>query len=138
MTMTRPSSAPHRSVLLALLLGLGTAIACVDEAVLEDEVCQSDDDCFRQQECLLTAYQASLASPAGWCRPDGDGCATGAQPGCACEAAGLEMCCVNSDGETLVPHETADGQCICVIDGDANFPAATGTTPNFDGNCYTP
>jgi hypothetical protein len=138
--MSRLSSTPHRSVLLAamLVLGLGSAIACVDEEVLENEDCQSDADCFKKQQCLLTPYQASLAAPIGWCRADGDSCAEGLQPGCACEPSGLQMCCSNAGGETLVPHQTSDGLCLCVIEGDPNFPAATGTMPTFDGRCYTP
>lgn len=132
--MIHPSPTSHRTVLLALLLGLGSAAACIDDEVLENEECFSDDDCFKSQECNKTGYQLSLENPVGWCRAEGGSCATGSQPGCGCESVGLERCCTSSLEQTLVPHELQDGSCICVLDGDSQFLAADGT----EAGCYTP
>ena len=74
-----------RSILLALGLGFSLATACFDESVLENEACLSNADCGSSQECVRTDYQAMNTTEAfGWCRPKGEGCAVGIQPGCEC------------------------------------------------------
>lgn len=131
-------STATRSVLLALLLGLGSAVACVDEAVLENEDCVTDKDCFNSQECISTAYQDERFSGEGWCRSDGE-CLDGEQPGCGCIDEGVQQCCTgrvdsaNNTTQLLVPHENLTLGCICVLPDDDDFPVS----PNVDdtGRC---
>jgi len=116
------SSAASRSVLAALLLGFGSATACIDESLIENEKCLSDADCFSSQECIKTAYQDFLEEDVGWCRPEGEGCAIGIQPGCNCEIDGNDGCCSSSGGEGLLaPHiDSSSGICSCVASDEAN------------------
>ncbi|MCX4242263.1 hypothetical protein [Paraliomyxa miuraensis] len=110
-----------RSVAIALLLGLGTAVACVDEAVLENEDCAEADDCFNSQECFRTGYQAEASNetPYGWCRPKGEGCAVGTQPGCECLREGaLYSCSSRSYEDVLVCPSAQDASCVCLYPTD--------------------
>lgn len=119
-----------RSVLLALVLGIGSAVACTDESVLENEDCLSDDDCFNSQDCVKTAYQAERLDSVGWCRPKGGECVDGDQPGCSCTVLAGTACCTgtvtNAGGATqsLVPHINQTAGCICVLPDDTDYPAA--------------
>ena len=123
------STAATRSVLLALLVGFGSAAACVDESMLENEECLSDDDCFNSQTCVITAYQAQRFDGVGQCRSDGE-CVAGEQPGCGCINDGVNECCtgsvVSATNETLamVPHDNQTLGCICVRPDDDEFPIA--------------
>lgn len=128
--MTHDRIAP-RSVLPALLLGLCGAVACFDESVLENEDCAEAADCASNQECIGTPYQLQLPEPVGWCRPDGDGCSEGNQPGCSCEADGVNLCCRGTEVGTLAPFVGSDGVCICVFSNDADFP----TMPELASGC---
>ena len=104
-----------RSILLALGLGAMLAAACFNESVLENEDCASNSDCWKTQECVRTQYQAdNNADGFGWCRPEGDGCAAGEQPGCECLLeAGVRTCTPLSSGENLCPS-SAEEDCLCV------------------------
>ncbi|MEX1367329.1 MAG: hypothetical protein AB1Z98_29650 [Nannocystaceae bacterium] len=119
-----------RSVLLALLLGIGSAMACTDESTLENEDCLSDDDCFSSQTCVRTTYQVEELGGTGWCRPKGDGCVDGDQPGCSCTVLAGSACCtgtvMNAAGATqsLVPHDNPSAGCICVLPDDDRYPIA--------------
>lgn len=134
--MTHAHSAT-RSVLLALLVGFGSAVACVDEEVLENEDCLTDDDCFNSQECVITTYQATRLGGFGWCRPKGDGCVTGDQPGCSCTNLAGSQCCTGLANDAsgtptaLGPHDNASAGCICVLPGDSMFPIE----PDAEGDC---
>jgi len=128
--MTHGSIA-SRSVLLALLAGLCGAVACFDEAVLENEDCLEAADCAKNQECVGTPYQLQLLEPVGWCRPDGEGCAEGSQPGCDCEVDGVNLCCRGTEVGSLAPFVGSDGKCICVFADDMDYP----TAPESAGGC---
>ena len=124
------STVATRSVLLALLLGFGSATACIDETVLENDECLSPDDCFNNQECVITLYQSQELLGFGWCRPEGDGCVAGDQPGCYCAEQAGSRCCtgtaINAAEQTvsLVPFVDGSGICTCVLDGDPNYPSS--------------
>lgn len=127
--MTTTSSS--RSILLALGLGLVLATACFDESVLENQDCASNADCAKSQECVRTAYQLNdTASKFGWCRPEGEGCAVGEQPGCECAANATEFTCDPlDDGTPLCPSAQETATCVCKLvqdvggmDGDLSCP----------------
>lgn len=123
-----------RSILLALGLGFTLAAACIDESVLENEDCASNKDCFNGQECVRTDYQLNVtASKVGWCRPEGDACAAGQQPGCECGVDATRFLCESlQDGTPLCPS-TQDASCLCVfpedvegaVDGATSCPSGT-------------
>ncbi len=114
-----------RSLVLALVAAASLSAACFDDAVLENEDCASNADCAPSQECVITGYQQSLPEPYGWCRPEGNGCADGLQPGCACEIMALSECCSSQvvPSQPLSPVDTAQG-CICVFSDDMDYPTA--------------
>ena len=119
------STVATRSVLLALVLGFGSATACIDEAVLENDECLSDKDCFNNQECVITPYQAASLGGVGWCRPKDEGCVDGEQPGCACTNLAGMQCCTGTANDasgtlrSLGPNN--DAGCICVLPDDSSF-----------------
>jgi len=108
-----------RSILLALGLGFSLATACFDEAVLENEDCAANSDCWKTQECVRTAYQQeNNADGFGWCRPEGEGCAAGEQPGCECLLeAGVRTCTSLESGVSLCPSAN-DESCTCMYPPD--------------------
>ena len=76
----------QRLVILFGALGIGMAVgACFDEELTLGLECESNADCGPRQECVQTEHQQSLRL-AGVCRPEGDGCEEGVQPGCKCDA----------------------------------------------------
>ena len=98
--------------LLGLLAGL--ALACLGEDSTLDQDCTSNEHCVFGQECVVTAYQASPDdNPAGtgWCRPKGDGCKRGEQPGCECEIEGQIGIC---PGLEVEPSDSENPtSCVC-------------------------
>lgn len=121
-----------RSILLALGLGFSLATACFDESVLENEACLSNADCGSSQECVRTDYQAMNTTEAyGWCRPKGEGCAVGTQPGCECLVDGGLQTCTKHESETNAVCPLVDGNsCMCV------FPSSL--DPMVTDNTYCP
>ena len=116
-----------RSILLALGLGLTLAVACFDDSVLENEDCTSKADCWKTQECVQTDYQASpsFESNVGWCRPDGEGCDVGVQPGCDCLREGTVFSCASDDYEVVLCPTSQDEDCLCKLPTDLDPPAMT-------------
>jgi hypothetical protein len=118
-----------RSILLALALGFSLATACFDESVLENEDCASNADCAKSQNCVQTAYQAmaSNESSYGWCRPKGEGCVVGSQPGCECLREGSLYSCEVGYELVLCPS-TQDDECRCVYPTDLDPPQMNNNT----------
>lgn len=113
-----------RSIVLALGLGFGLATACFDESVLENEDCASKADCAKNQDCVQTDYQAMLSneSSVGWCRPEGEGCAVGVQPGCDCLREGTLYSCQSDDFEVVLCPTSQDDTCQCKLPTDLDPP----------------
>jgi hypothetical protein len=113
-----------RSILLALGLGFVLATACFDDSVLENEDCASNADCAKSQECVQTEYQAMASNEAsyGWCRPDGDGCAVGLQPGCECLREGSLYSCSSEDFSIVLCPTSQDDTCVCKLPTDLEPP----------------
>lgn len=122
-----------RSTLLALGLGF-TLATCFDESVLENEECASNADCASSQECVRTEYQATASSEAyGWCRPKGEGCAVGSQPGCECLIdGGLRTCTKHTSETNAVCPSSGDDDCLCV------FPSSLDIDPPPTDNSFCP
>lgn len=103
---------------LGLVGGFGLACALGEDSTLDQE-CRNSEHCVFGQECVVTGYQASLAEGTGWCRPKGDGCKTGEQPGCECEIEGDQGVCL-ATGLTAVTREDPDVpstdamDCVCI------------------------
>lgn len=118
-----------RSILLALGLGFSLATACFDESVLENEDCASNDDCASSQECVQTGYQATATTEAyGWCRPKGERCDTGTQPGCECLHEGSLFSCTKHDtAVNNVCPSSQDEDCLCVFPTDLDPPLESNT-----------
>jgi hypothetical protein len=119
-----------RSILLALGLGFALASACFDDSVLENADCIDDDDCAKSQYCHITDYQrTSTASKYGWCRPKGEDCAVGEQPGCWCAANTVSFTCESHDGVQLCPTSQLN-DCTCVLPEHAGgMPGETSCPP---------
>ena len=117
-----------RSILLALGLGFILATACFDESVIENEDCASNADCANNQECVRTDYQAGTPSQFGWCRPEGDGCAAGQQPGCECAVSATTYTCESVDNVALCPT-MQDATCTCVFPKDVGGMETDTTCP---------
>jgi hypothetical protein len=117
-----------RSVLLALGLGFALSVACFDESVLVNEDCGSNADCAKNQECVQTEYQAMASNETnyGWCRPEGEGCALGIQPGCECLREGSLYSCT-IDYEMVLCPSSQEEDCRCLFPTDLEPPA-----PNND------
>ncbi|MCH9680872.1 MAG: hypothetical protein K0V04_05515 [Deltaproteobacteria bacterium] len=124
---------PTRFVLPAVLLGSVLAAACFDDSALENQDCASGADCSNGQDCVVTDYQASRGMGFGWCRPKGDGCAAGIQPGCGCTLDGLSQCC-SSEEVDILPFVDG-GSCICVFDDDTQMMGAENTEGS---GCFNP
>jgi hypothetical protein len=116
MNATMNTTFGSRSILLALGLGFSLATACFDEEVLENEDCSSNSDCWKTQECVQTAYQAEASNinSFGWCRPEGEGCAVGEQPGCECLLEGGVRSCTSPDYTVALCPSADDDSCTCV------------------------
>lgn len=125
MNATMNTTFGSRSILLALGLGFSLATACFDEAVLENEDCASNSDCWKTQECVQTAYQAEASNEAsvGWCRPQGEGCAVGEQPGCECLREGSLFSCTSDDYTIVLCPTSQDDSCLCKLPTDLDPPA---------------
>ena len=95
-----------RSLRLALVIAAAFGLACVDGDEIINGLCDSGDDCWRDQTCVKTPAQQSGL---GWCRPD-SGCAIGEQPGCRCktESGGVTGTC---DGLAVVMDGDSCGCC---------------------------
>ena len=70
-------------------------------------------------------YQSTLSneSSVGWCRPEGEGCAVGVQPGCECLREGSLYSCDLYSSPVLCPT-AQDDTCTCVLPTDLDPPAA--------------
>jgi hypothetical protein len=129
MISTMTTTFTSRSILLALGLGFVLATACFDESVLENEECGSNADCAKNQACVQTGYQATATTMAyGWCRPKGELCDVGSQPGCECLLTGSLYSCVKNDtAEFNVCPSSQDTDCTCVFPTDLDPPLTSNT-----------